>query len=43
MSIVTRSTIPTPLIIRLALWRWRKTLNRPAEDAKNAAEVRRVR
>lgn len=43
MSIITRSTIPVPAIIRIAMWQWRATLNRPAADAKAASEVRRVR
>jgi hypothetical protein len=43
VSIITRSTIPIPAIIRLAMWRWRATLNRPAQDAKAAEAVRHVR
>ncbi len=40
---VTRSTIPIPAVIRMATWRYRAELAKPAEDAKNAQEVRRVR
>ncbi len=39
---ISRSTTPTPLLVRLALWQYRATLARPAQD-QQAAEKAKVR
>ncbi len=42
-QVVTRSTIPIPAVIRMATWRYRAELAKPAEDAKNAEKIARAR